>query len=303
WLPTLRATRVPPLAALAVVPTAAVRRKASVARGVVCGILVLIGVLLTVPVFNANPYGLLWAVLACFFLALGLFFAAPLYLPACLRLLGLAATPFGPTARLAARNAVRNPRRSAATATALMLAISLIVCLQVGVASGRGFVLDFVASRTDLDSEVGELFQQVFDSLLLSATLLMAVAVVIALVGVANTLSLSVIERGRETALLRALGVQKGQLRSMLLTEALLIAVVGVAVGMLAGTLFAWLGVEAIASMLRAEGTVDSYIPLRFDALYTIGLVLAAVAAAALASVLPGRKAANSAPTAALAET
>ena len=57
--------------------------------------------------------------------------------------------------------------------------------------------------------------------MLIVLSALLGVAVLIALVGVANTLGLSVIERKRESALLRALGMQKAGLRRMLLVEAL----------------------------------------------------------------------------------
>lgn len=60
---------------------------------------------------------------------------------------------------------------------------------------------------------------------------LIAVAVLIALVGVANTLSLSVIERTRESATLRAIGMTRGQLRCSLAVEALLLSLVSGVVG------------------------------------------------------------------------
>lgn len=71
---------------------------------------------------------------------------------------------------------------------------------------------------------------------------LIAVAVLIALVGVANTLSLSVIERTRESATLRAIGMTRGQLRRSLAVEALLLSLVSGVVGVVLGTLFGWLG-------------------------------------------------------------
>src|SRR5690625_3748403 len=67
------------------------------------------------------------------------------------------------------------------------------------------------------------MFEQVIDTLLLIVVGLLAVAVIIALIGVANTLSLSVIERRRESALLRALGLTRSRLRLMLAIEAVLI--------------------------------------------------------------------------------
>ena len=72
---------------------------------------------------------------------------------------------------------------------------------------------------------MASILTQVMDVMLIVLTALLGVAVVIALVGVGNTLGLSVIERQRESALLRALGMQRGGLRLMLLVEALAMVV------------------------------------------------------------------------------
>jgi predicted lysophospholipase L1 biosynthesis ABC-type transport system permease subunit len=66
-------------------------------------------------------------------------------------------------------------------------------------------------------------------------TVLLGLAIAIALVGIANTLSLSVIERTAESAVLRAIGMTRSQMRFMLLAEALLMALAGIAVGVFAG--------------------------------------------------------------------
>ncbi|MBK7819734.1 MAG: FtsX-like permease family protein [Tessaracoccus sp.] len=139
---------------------------------------------------------------------------------------------------------------------------------------------------------------QVMNVMLIVLTALLGVAVVIALVGVGNTLGLSVIERQRESALLRALGMQRAGLRVMLLVEALAMVGVGTAIGLIAGSFFGWLGVKAaIASM--PEGIME----LRFslDPVYTGSLIGVCLLAAVLASILPGRRAANATPTEALA--
>src|SRR5690606_33512948 len=68
------------------------------------------------------------------------------------------------------------------------------------------------------------MFDQVIDALLAVVVGLLAVAVFIALIGVTNTLSLSVLERQRENAMLRAIGLTRKQLRLTLAVEGLLIA-------------------------------------------------------------------------------
>ena len=141
------------------------------------------------------------------------------------------------------------------------------------------------------------LYEQVLNILLAITTGLLAVAVLIALIGVSNTLGLSVLERKRESALLRALGLQAGSLRAMLTIEALQVTVVGVLVGVVAGGFFGWLAVTATGN----SGGFDS-VSFAVDVPQTLGMIAIAMAAAALASVLPGRRAAKAAPTEALAD-
>ena len=85
-------------------------------------------------------------------------------------------------------------------------------------------------------------YQKVIDTILAVIIGLLAVAVVIALIGVANTLSLSVIERRRESATLRAIGLSRSQLRWMLAIEGMLIAGVGALLGVVLGVLYGWAG-------------------------------------------------------------
>jgi len=137
-------------------------------------------------------------------------------------------------------------------------------------------------------------FQQVIDTALGIVVGLLAAAVVIALIGVANTLSLSVIERRRESATLRAIGLSRGQLRGMLAVEGLLIAVVGAVLGVLLGLVYGWAGA---AAALGWAGTPAIVVPWR-DVL--LMLVVAAVAGL-VASVAPARTAARTSPVEALA--
>jgi len=141
-----------------------------------------------------------------------------------------------------------------------------------------------------------EAYGQILDVLLGITVALLAVAVLVALVGVANTLSLGVVERTGENALLRALGTTRRQMRAMLGWEGLLLAAVGAVLGLLIGSLYGALGIVAILG-----STYPVSITIPWDRL-AIVLVLA-LAAGALASVLPGRSAARTAPAAALASS
>lgn len=145
---------------------------------------------------------------------------------------------------------------------------------------------------------IAGILEQVLRVLLVVMTALFGVAVVIALIGVANTLGLSVLERGRESALLRAMGMQRGSLRLMLFFEAIQMAMAAVLVGVLCGGFFAWLGIRSIFTMAGTSAAVSFSV----DWPTTIGLVLICFVAASLASVLPGRRAALATPPEALAE-
>ncbi|MDQ0735278.1 ABC transporter permease [Arthrobacter agilis] len=137
-------------------------------------------------------------------------------------------------------------------------------------------------------------YNEIIDVMLLIVTALLAVAVLIALIGVANTLSLSVLERRRENSLLRALGLTRAQLRGMLAVEAVLIAGVAALLGSGLGILYGWLGAQ---SALGGIAPVSPAVPVG-----QIGAVLlVAVAAGLLASVLPARRAARLSPVAGLA--
>ena len=145
---------------------------------------------------------------------------------------------------------------------------------------------------------IGGIVELILNFLLMVMTALLGVAVLIALIGVANTLSLSVLERRRESALLRAMGMQRRGLRLMLLYESIQVGMVGVIVGMVAGFYFAWLGIRSVFRV------ASDTIPLHFsiDWPWTLGLVAICLVAACLASVLPGRRAAKAIPTEALAD-
>lgn len=140
-----------------------------------------------------------------------------------------------------------------------------------------------------------EAFATIIDTLLLVVTAMLAVAIIIALVGVANTLSLSVLERRRESATLRALGLTTGQLRGTLAIEGVLIALVGALVGVLGGLAYGWAGATTV---LGAFSTIQPVVPW-----LTIAAVLAtAIIAGLVASVLPARTAVRVSPVAALAQ-
>jgi putative ABC transport system permease protein len=118
---------------------------------------------------------------------------------------------------------------------------------------------------------------------------LLAAAVVIAVIGVSNTLTLSVIERRREGALLRALGFTRAAMSRMITIESLLMTVIALIVGATVGTFFGWVGT---ASLMPASSNPVLSVPWA-----QVGLIgVAAVLAAVLASAIPARSMSRIAP-------
>lgn len=123
---------------------------------------------------------------------------------------------------------------------------------------------------------------------------LLGIAVLIALIGIGNTLGLSVLERSRENALLRALGLTRRQLRATLAAEAVLLSVVATVLGSVIGVTFAWVSLHALV-----EAAVDRA-PLVLPWGQLVTVVLVAAVAGLLSSLLPARKAARTTPAAGL---
>ena len=134
-------------------------------------------------------------------------------------------------------------------------------------------------------SEFKEEQRKQVDQLLALVIALLALAILIAVLGIVNTLALSVFERTREIGLLRAVGMSRRQLRRMIRLESVIIAVFGAVLGVIVGIGFGW----ALAQALRDEGVGVLVIPGGQLALY----VLLAAFVGVLAAVLPARRAAR----------
>ncbi|NUR07979.1 MAG: ABC transporter permease [Nocardioidaceae bacterium] len=124
-----------------------------------------------------------------------------------------------------------------------------------------------------------------FDQLLYLIYALLGMALVIALLGVVNTLALSVIERTREVGMLRAIGVSRRQLRTMVRLESVVISVLGALLGVGMGVVF---GV-ALMGALRGEGLEVTVVPAGQLAV----VVLVSGLLGVLAAVFPARRAAR----------
>jgi putative ABC transport system permease protein len=132
--------------------------------------------------------------------------------------------------------------------------------------------------RAEINKEISQQFN-LFNAIV-------AIAVIVSLLGVVNTLAMSVIERTREIGVLRALGSSRWLVRQTMIDESLMItlagALAGIAVGLLIG--FVWVG---------SMGGVMPGIVFHLPVGTTIGVAVAALVAGVLAAVLPARRAAG----------
>jgi putative ABC transport system permease protein len=127
------------------------------------------------------------------------------------------------------------------------------------------------AQSAQFDKELGLLY------------VLLGLAVLIALLGIANTLALSVFERTRELGLLRAIGMARRQVRAMVRWESVIIALFGTCLGLLIGLFFSWAMVRAVADQVALTVPAGQL---------AVGALIAAVAGV-LAAILPARRAAR----------
>ena len=107
-------------------------------------------------------------------------------------------------------------------------------------------------------------------------------SVLVSLLGIINTLTLSIHERTRELGTLRAIGMTPGQARVLVRDESVITAAIGTAVGVVLGIFFAWVMTRALAS----EDVIFSVPWLQVVVLVAIGLL-----AGVVASVPPARRA------------
>jgi putative ABC transport system permease protein len=127
------------------------------------------------------------------------------------------------------------------------------------------------ARSAEIDRDLGLLY------------VLLALAVLIALLGIANTLTLSVFERTRELGLLRAIGMARRQVRAMVRWESVIIALFGTCMGLVIGLFFSWAMVKAASD--QAALTVPA-------GQLAAGTLVAALAGV-IAAVFPARRAAR----------
>jgi putative ABC transport system permease protein len=116
-------------------------------------------------------------------------------------------------------------------------------------------------------------------------SLLLILAIAVALLGVVNTLALSVVERTPELALLRAVGMSRAQIRAMVRSEAALIGVIGALLGVVLGLFLGWVFQRALTS----QGITELAVPWARLVLYVVGGAVTGF----IAGTIPARRAAR----------
>jgi putative ABC transport system permease protein len=168
---------------------------------------------------------------------------------------------------------------------------SVFVAIEPGVDSDTArmaieSLTDAYPTATVLDqTEWKEAQAASFNQLLGLVYVLLFLAIFIALLGIANTLALSILERTRELGLLRAVGMTRAQLRSTVRWESVIIALFGSLLGLVIGIFFGWALVRALA----AEGLGTFTLPVTQLAV----IVVLAALAGLVAAIVPARRAAR----------
>mgnify|MGYP001506964972 FL=1 len=130
---------------------------------------------------------------------------------------------------------------------------------------------------------------KILDTVLVVMISLLAVAIIIAIVGIGNTTALSIIERRRESAMLRAVGLERRQLVVMVMIEAALTAVVAAICGTILGVAFGWSGILSISASM-AKLPLHLYVPWSQIGLIVVGAGVAGLIAAALPALGASRR-------------
>ena len=129
-------------------------------------------------------------------------------------------------------------------------------------------------------------FNQIFDFLLNAITFLLGIALIIALLGILNTLLLSIVERTRELGLVRAVGLSRGGIVRMVGVESILISVFGCLLGLVVGV---GTGIAFCEALIRNEFMTSVVLPWQNLAIYAVGAIVFGV----LAAVIPAWRAAR----------
>lgn len=265
-------------------------------RNIVALVLFVVGIVLLVigVVWGlTEPYGVLVGMVGGIVSFTGIVLGAQVVLPPVLRLVGRALGR-SPSARLAAENAVRHPERSSRMTIGLVIGVTLVTTFAVTMESYRAMLLEAQRAQPEMYAGIDDMLNVTVAIF----TVLIGFSALIAAIGMVNTLSLSVMQRTRELGLLRALGFERRQVRTMIVAESAALTLAATLLGLVLGFGYGWAGAQALLGGAQGEPTfVLPGIPwVMFG-----GLLLAAGVLTLVASVAPTRRAMRVAPVVALA--
>lgn len=193
--------------------------------------------------------------------------------------------PRSGTLRIAAANLVQEPLRTARTVLAVTIGVALVTMFTVAATMWSSALTDQVGDAQALRSFVTGMIAGVW--------VLTSFSVVVAAIGVASTLSLSVLQRRREIGVLRATGMTRRQTRRMLLAEAVLTTGAGTVAGLVLGVAYGFAGYTAVFGSVQ---TLPPQLPPPFVPL----VLLVALVFSGAAALAPARRASAIPPAEAL---
>ncbi|MGV0362017.1 ABC transporter permease [Corynebacterium minutissimum] len=155
-------------------------------------------------------------------------------------------------------------------------------------------VKDLVVVQVRTGAEHAGEVAGMIDQMLTILYALLALAVIIAILGIVNTLTLGVIERRQEIGMLRAVGTQRRQIRTMITVESVQIALFGAIMGMILGLGLGW----AFISVLADDGLDSLTVPWLMLIIMLVGSGIVGV----LAAIWPAQRAAKTPPLDAIAD-
>ena len=159
------------------------------------------------------------------------------------------------------------------------------VSLAAGDAALAPLEQQFPQLQFETRDEFADRLEGGLDSLLVIINVFLGLAIVIALLGITNTMALSVLERTQEIGLMRAVGMTRRQTKGMIRLEAAVVSLFGALLGVVVGLAFGWLAVLAIPE------SIINQLAIPFGAL--VIYVIVATIAGLVAASFPARRAAR----------
>ncbi|WP_066520360.1 ABC transporter permease [Curtobacterium ammoniigenes] len=270
-------------------------RRASRGRAVAALLAVIAGTaLLAMGVlgYSAGPEMVFVAMLGGFVSFTGVVVGAPFFLPPVLGVVGRLGAS-SPTVLLAGRNAVREPARAARATVGLVIGVTLLVTFSTALATYEHQIV----GQFDLPKATLVATHRAFATMDAIAGGLAGFSAVIAAIGVINVLALGILQRQREVALLRAIGLTGAQVRGMVVIESLQMVATALLVGVVLGTVYGWAGAVALFGYKTTGAPIVPVLPPTTLGIVAVGGGLLAV----LASIAPLRRVTRVPPTEALA--